>query len=258
MEEPMHSRIQHKRALGTVVGAGHTHVGGRENNEDVAVADSKLGLFAVLDGMGGHAAGEVAAEIASNTLTEFIRGNAAGDRGALRELLESGIKHASVAVYEAGKRNSAWRGMGCTVVACLVFDATFAVVGHVGDSRAYLLRGRELQPLTRDHTSAREPVEKGRMDAEETERLNRNPLLSQALGTGRTPQPDMLDLELQPGDRILLCSDGLYECVSLDAIATMLRVIDEPGRAAQRLVETALAGDENQDNVSAVVVAVQP
>src|SRR5262249_4745584 len=118
-----------------VCGAGDTHAGGRPSNQDVLIVEPDLGLYAVLDGMGGANAGDVAAHLAGEALARFTRKHIASQQFSARELLEFAIDTASAAVFLAGKQQPAYAGMGTTVVACLVVDPTSVVIGHVGDSR---------------------------------------------------------------------------------------------------------------------------
>jgi PPM family protein phosphatase len=238
-----------------VSGAGATHRGGRPSNQDVLVLEPHLGLYAVLDGMGGAAAGETAARLASESLVEFTRRHSASERFTARELLEYAIDRAAAAVYLAGKQHPAYNGMGTTVVGCLVVDATWVVIGHVGDSRAYLMRDGCLQVLTRDHTIAQRFLDEGGLSIEDVERSSflKN-ILTRNLGDEHGAQADMLEMRLQAGDRVLLCTDGLYGCVPFDAIQRVLGSRNGPQDTARTLLELALNSGQASDNVSAVVL----
>jgi protein phosphatase len=218
-------------------GGGETHRGHvREDNQDVIIVEPNLGLYAVLDGMGGHNAGDVAARMAAKEIVTCIRQKSRILRRSPAQLLEFALYTAAVRVFTAAEERLEYRGMGTTVVACLVVDPTRTVIGHAGDSRAYLLRGGELAALTRDHTAA-------------PHRLTRN------LGREYGVQPDMNEVPLRPGDRLLLCSDGLYGGAPMGAIRRLLGASDPPERVAHHLVERVLQG-EASDNVSVVVIAV--
>lgn len=233
-------------------GAGETHFGARPVNQDVIIVDEKLGLFAVLDGMGGAAAGDIAAQMAADALVDFIAKNATSP--LTPKLLELAIEHAAVVVHRAAERVQKWKGMGTTVVACLELDETHVVIGHAGDSRAYLLRDGHLQELTRDHTVARGWYEEGKFTAEEAAQSFLRNMLTRNLGDEHGVQADLLELELQAGDRILLCSDGLYGCVARDQLERVLMAGGNPQQSARALVEAAMASDTVSDNVSAVVL----
>ncbi|MGH9885582.1 MAG: PP2C family protein-serine/threonine phosphatase, partial [bacterium] len=176
---------------------------------------------------------------------------------APRELLEAAISAGSTAVHLAAQHHTERQGMGTTVVACLVVDPAHVVVGHVGDSRAYLLRGGRLQALTRDHTVVQELLARGVLSAEEAERHPYKNVLSRNLGGKAETQVDTALVELQPGDRLLLCSDGLYGYASGEAIQYLLGSGDAPEHVARDLIELALRGGGG-DNVSAVVLEAPP
>jgi len=239
-----------------VLGAGETHRGGRPSNQDVLILEPELGLHAVLDGMGGMAAGETAARLASEALVDFVRRHSASERFSPRELLEFAIDWAATAVHLAGKQHPDCNGMGTTVVACMVVDATCVVVGHVGDSRAYLLRDDSLQVLTHDHTIAQRFIDEGELSAGDAELSFFRNILTRNLGDEHGAQADMLEMPLQAGDRMLLCSDGLYGCLPVEAIQRVLSSSTLPQRAAHTLIELALNSGQATDNISAVVLDV--
>ena len=236
--------------------AGDTNVGKvRTTNEDALILEPRLGLYAVLDGMGGANAGDIASQLARDTIHAFVAQHAA--RIAPRELLEAAIVAGSAAVFDAAQREPERNGMGTTVVACLVSDPRRAVVAHVGDSRAYLLRGGRLQTLTRDHTIVEELASRGVLTAEEVERHPYKNVLSRNLGAKPDARVDVVELELQPGDRLLLCSDGLYNYASAEAIQYVLGSGDAPAHVAHDLVELAMRGGGG-DNVSTLVIEAPP
>jgi len=232
--------------------AGDTNVGKvRTTNEDSMVVDPARGLFVVLDGMGGANAGDVASQTARDALRDFvIQRRLTMDP---RALLEASIQHACRTVWDAAQRSREHHGMGTTVVACLVPDTNRAIIAHVGDSRAYLLRGGRLQVLTRDHTIVEELVDRGLLSAEEAERHPYKNVLSRNLGAKPETRVDVLDLELKPGDRLLLCSDGLYGYASAEAIQYLLGSGDAPEHVARDLIDLALRGGGG-DNVSTIVI----
>jgi protein phosphatase len=236
--------------------AGDSHIGKvRTTNEDALILEPRLGLYAVLDGMGGASAGDVASQLARDAIRDFVH-----DRRATRpprELLEAAIVAGSAAVFGEAQRHRDRHGMGTTVVACLVIDPQRVVIGHVGDSRAYLWRDGRLQTLTRDHTIVEELVERGLLSAEEAERHPYKNVLSRNLGAKPETRVDCLELELRPGDRLLLCSDGLYGYAAADAIQYLLGSGDAPEHVARDLIDLALRGGGG-DNVSALVIEAPP
>ncbi len=234
--------------------AGDTNVGKvRTTNEDALIVEPARGLYAVLDGMGGANAGDVAAQTARDAVRDFVLQKRL--TMAPKPLIEAAIMNASAVVFDAGQRNKELHGMGTTVVACLVVDAKHVVVAHVGDSRAYLLRAGRLQCLTRDHTIVEELVERGLISAEDAERHPYKNVLSRNLGSRPETKVDLYELALEPGDRILLCSDGLYGYASTEAIQYILGSGDAPDHVARDLIELALRGGGG-DNVTTIVIEV--
>jgi protein phosphatase len=236
--------------------AGSSHVGKvRTTNEDALIVDAARGLHAVLDGMGGAMAGDVASITARDAIAEYI--DAHRGEYAPAALLERAIVHASATVFEAAQTARERHGMGTTVVACMVVDPRRIVVAHVGDSRAYLLRNGRLQQITRDHTIVEELVERGMLPPEEAERHPYKNVLSRNLGARPDARVDVNELELKPGDRMLLCSDGLYGYASMESIQYLLGSGDAPEHVARDLIDLALRGGGG-DNVSAIVVEAPP
>lgn len=237
---------------GEVSVAGDTNVGKvRTANEDSMIVDPERGLFVVLDGMGGANAGDIASQTARDAILSFV----AHRRAAMepRPLLEAAIKAGSAAVFGAAQARRELQGMGTTVVACLLVDPSHAVIGHVGDSRAYLLRGGRLQTLTRDHTIVEELVDRGLLSADDAERHPYKNVLSRNLGARADAKVDVVELELKPGDRLLLCSDGLYGYASAEGIQYVLGSGDAPEHVARDLIELALRGGGG-DNVTTIVL----
>ncbi|HEY0195435.1 MAG TPA: PP2C family serine/threonine-protein phosphatase [Kofleriaceae bacterium] len=232
--------------------AGDSHVGKvRAANEDALILEPRLGLYAVLDGMGGANAGDIASQLARDTVREFV----AQRRGTLapRQLMEAALQAGSAAVHSQAQQHKDRHGMGTTAVTCLVIDPMHVVIAHVGDSRAYLLREGRLQTLTRDHTIVEELVDRGLLSAEEAERHPYKNVLSRNLGSKPETKVDALELELRVGDRLLLCSDGLYGYASAEAIQYLLGSGDAPEHIARDLIELALRGGGG-DNVSTIVI----
>jgi protein phosphatase len=237
--------------------AGDTHVGKvRTTNEDAMICDPVRGLYVVLDGMGGANAGDIASQTARDAIRDFV----AQRRLTMdpKTLLETAIQYGSAAVWQAAQHARERHGMGTTVVACLVVDPKRIIVAHVGDSRAYLLRHGRLQSLTRDHTIVEELVDRGVLGAEEAERHPYKNVLSRNLGSRPETRVDIFELELRPGDRLLLCSDGLYGYASTEAMQYLLGSGDPPEAVARDLIDLALRGGGG-DNISTIVIeAPQP
>ena len=237
--------------------AGDTHVGNvRTTNEDSMIVDHQLGLYVVLDGMGGANAGDIASQTARDAIGTFVQQRRLTMEP--KQLLESAIQYGSATVFSAAQQQRERHGMGTTCVACLVIDPKRAIIAHVGDSRAYLLRHGRLQSLTRDHTIVEELVERGVLAADEADRHPYKNVLSRNLGARPETRVDVLELEIKPGDRIMLCSDGLYGYASNDGMQYLLGSGDAPETVARDLIDLALRGGGG-DNVSVIVIeAPQP
>lgn len=240
----------------SIVSAHRSHTGHvRTSNEDVALDDPPHGLYGVFDGMGGMAAGEVAAQIAAASVLDAIRAapRSRSTPGDDADLVHGSLVRASAAVFAAAQRVPAWRGMGTTAVVCLVRDPRRAYISHAGDSRAYLARAGAIYALTRDHTMAQEMVDRGKVDAREAPRHPLRNTLTRNLGAQSGAHPVDVTIGLVPGDRILLCSDGLTGYAQESEIARVLVAVPRPGPAADALVQLALAGGGG-DNVTVIVV----
>jgi PPM family protein phosphatase len=229
-----------------LVAAGVTDVGRvRDGNEDDFLDQAdRLGLVAVADGMGGHRAGEVA----SATALEALRAAVASGQS-----LRDAIVGANDAVLEKSEADQELHGMGTTLTAGMLGTDGYLTVGHVGDSRAYLVRDGELSQITSDHSLVEEMVRGGELTPEQAEVHPQRSIITRALGIDPQVAVDQYPIELQPGDRILLCSDGLSTMVRPDEIASILGRERDPGRAAQLLVDAANAAG-GEDNVTAVIV----
>ena len=216
----------------------------RANNEDAALAGRRL--IAVADGVGGSPAGEVASELVIGELREL---DGRWDGTHAEERLRSALTDANRAVGHAAE-DPANRGMGTTVTALLLDGDRFAVA-HIGDSRGYLLRDGELRQFTRDDTYVQELVDRGVLTAEEARRHPQRSLVTRAVH-GQPLPPAGSWLPARSGDRVLLCSDGLSDYVSDQAIADALGSFPEPQPCVERLVKLALQVGA-PDNVTVVV-----
>jgi serine/threonine protein phosphatase PrpC len=194
----------------------------RDHNEDNFLVDKKLSLFMVADGMGGHAAGEVASAICVRTIHEEIKRERdmltdflAGSRGASRvtpkeilALMEHAVQRACARIHEEAQADSAKRGMGTTLSAILLLG-TRGFIGHVGDSRIYLSRGGVVQQVTEDHTVFNELIKRGKLTKEQIEKVGHKNAITRAVGVYERVDVDTLMIEVLPGDSFLLASDGL-------------------------------------------------
>ena len=231
--------------------AGRTDTGKvRARNEDAFLDQPQQGLWVVADGMGGHQAGDLASRLIVESLAELPAGLDFEDRlDALRDCLHRLNRHHSLGLTLTGETPDLL--VGSTVVALLAEGSRVACV-WAGDSRCYLLRGRQLFQLSRDHSLLQQLVEERGMSPDEAARQPGAHALTRAIGAAEELQLDILELESLPGDVFLLCSDGLYQDLDHDLLtAALLR--PSPQLALQRLFELALLGPA-RDNLSGVVI----
>jgi len=221
----------------------------RVRNEDSYLV--KEPLFAVADGLGGHKGGNVASSMA----LQLIESTAAADEDNLGRLVER-IKEANRQVLERGETDKDLRGMGTTITALLAADGK-AHVAHVGDSRAYRLRDGTFQQLTEDHTLVQRMVREGKLSEEEAAAHPQRSVVTRALGMDEDVPVDQLTLDVQEGDRVLLCTDGLTSMVGRERIKEILESEAEPQAACDRLIDAAnRAGGD--DNITVIVVDFVP
>ena len=221
----------------------------REGNEDSAYAGPRL--LAVADGMGGHAAGEVASAVTIASMAELDSSQPAGD---MLEALSSAVSAANTRLQEMIIANPAVEGMGTTLTAVFWSDG-HAAVCHIGDSRGYLLREGELYQITHDHTLVQSLVDEGRISADDVSTHPQRSLLLRALDGRSIAEPDLSVHESQAGDRYLLCSDGLSGVVSDETLRETLATTTEPEAATRQLIELALHGG-GPDNITCIVADV--
>ncbi len=223
----------------------------RRRNEDALLDAPRHGVFAVADGMGGHPAGDVASGIAIDTLRERVV--AAGDVSAPEQLLEQAFAAANDALLAHALARPDHSGLGTTMTALLVQPGA-AVVGHIGDSRLYRLRGGEWRQLTTDHTWVEREVAHGRLTRQAARNHPHAAVLLRVLG-GADAAIDRFHLELRPGDRLLLCTDGVSNAVQPDDFAAIVRQPLAPPEIARHLCEAADAAG-GFDNSTTVVIDV--
>jgi serine/threonine protein phosphatase PrpC len=232
----------------------------RSENQDRAYADDELGIFLVVDGLGGHAAGEKAAEMALDVIVEDLKRDAlpkhAGDP---RERIRRAIAAANNRIYQEAAANETWRGMACVLTLALISDEK-VFVGHVGDSRLYLTWNGAIRKLTSDHSPVGEREDAGELnEAEAMAHPRRHEVFRDVGSTQRRPDEDdfieMKEFLFKPDAAILLCSDGLSDLLtSAEMLDVMERYDGDPAQVARELVEAAnLAG--GTDNITAIFVA---
>ena len=248
-----------------VRGIGVTHTGMlRSQNEDSMLVDNGTGLYVIADGLGGHAAGEVASTLAVDAVAEFIRDRRKllarfrqgwGGENELSELASRAVQHACRVVYEAAVANTEYYGMGCTLTVLLV-GKTKAGIAHVGDSRLYLDRRGRVRQLTSDHSYACELVRLGIIDTEDIPHVQGGQRLIRAVGLKPTVQVDELLVDLKAGDRFVLCSDGLSMYFEHPRELDDLIAANKFELLPTRLVEFANTAG-GLDNITALVVEVE-
>ena len=252
-------------AMYVATGFGATYAGKvRDGNEDSYLIALDVGLYIVADGMGGHAAGEVASQMTTTTLEAEIRNSAEGlgelakkgrldrdDREGALTLLEEAVAASCHAVYQQSQFQADYKGMGCTLTVLLIVgDRGF--VAHVGDSRLYLHRGGRTNLLTQDHRVIDELLRAGRITPARARELNLDNALSRAVGVQPVVQCDVLDMEVMAGDRFLLCSDGLHGLLNDEELRERLAGHALPDLAGVFIDEANERG--SPDNVTCIVI----
>ena len=228
----------------------------RASNEDAFWVNEETGLFVVADGMGGHAAGEVASALAIQHAAEGVE-CLCHDPSVedARQCLHRAIVEANTAILTEGRTDPERTGMGTTATILFLSVHGWYVIGHVGDSRAYLLRDGEVVRLTVDHTYVQELVNQGRITDEQARVHPRSSLLTRALGTQTTVPIDLYDGEVRIGDRFLVTSDGLTTMLPEKRIAELVRGGRSPGELVEALVNAANEAG-GADNTTAIVVDI--
>jgi len=252
--------------FGALTDVGRT----REHNEDNYLVDKKLGLFVVCDGMGGHAAGEVASALAVRTIHDEIRkeadmlqdyadGASGGSKVSKRDILnmlEFAVNRASNKVHSEAAKDAKKRGMGTTLVALLIVGNQAFII-YVGDSRIYLLRDGLLEQITEDHTVYNELIKRKKMPKEQVEQLAQKHAITRAVGVYEHVEPDTLVVDLLQGDRFLLCSDGLSGYFEGDELEQLGKFLAQPD--ADQVVRELIAWANDhggKDNITSVIVTL--
>ena len=235
--------------------AAHTDVGlRRRGNEDRFAVDPELGLCLVADGMGGHSAGQVASALAAETVLASLQECKAGEASA-SERLRCAVEDANRAIHRAARQNSLYAGMGTTVVA-LLLEGERAALAHVGDSRAYRVRGGRIRQLTEDHSVVGELLRRHEITADDAREHPHRHMLTRALGVRGHVQPDLAELTVAPGDRFVLCSDGLTNHVEDHEIAKLGAGSDDLQACCEALI--ALANRRGgEDNITVALASCE-
>ena len=250
-----------------ITARGSTDVGRRrDHNEDAFLVDAELGLYIVADGMGGHAGGGTASRLAVETIQGSVKAARekepglfeAGDgveESVLPNVLREAVEAACARIFETAQGNPELAGMGTTVTAALL-EGRAAFVAHVGDSRCYLIRGSRIFQVSEDHSLVNEQLKAGAISADEAKHSRFKNIIPRSVGFELQVQVDLMGLELEAGDSLVICCDGLSNLVEDPEI---LRIVEEApiDEAPARLIALANArgGD---DNITVVVVQVPP
>jgi len=236
----------------------------RALNEDVYVSRPEQGLFVVCDGMGGAPAGEVASQVAVETILtqldapgQFGAGGTDTDSGGYlprTNCLAHAVRRSNQVIYAQGRRDPRQADMGTTVVGAWV-NHHIASVAHVGDSRAYLFHDNHLEPLTRDHSLVEAEVCAGLLDREQSRQSDHQNVLLRVLGGGPEVDVELTEVPLQPGDYLILCSDGLTRMVPDRMLSKAIGELQHPQRICDYLIEAANRNG-GPDNITVIVVEV--
>jgi protein phosphatase len=239
----------------------------RKNNEDAFLADPALGIYAVADGMGGPAAGEIASRLALNTLRESLAKASQNQRAEFSPnqtavislpsaLLVGGIRLANQAVFESSQEKEEYRGMGTTLVAVYFVDSS-PVAAHVGDSRLYRIRAKKIDQLTEDHSVIWEQYREGIIPKEVLSSSPLKNIITRALGMQPSLDVDVRELEVEKGDLLLLCSDGLSDLVQDEELLRTVK--DAPGdlnQACRDLIDLANHRG-GRDNITVLLIQIE-
>ncbi len=210
-------------------------------------------LFAVCDGMGGAAAGEIASQMAVDLIFELMAtGDPVQNRDDLARNMVRAVEQAGLRIYEEARADRTRRGMGTTSTVATLMDSRL-FLAQVGDSRAYVLRGEQFVQVTRDQSLVNQLIEAGQLTEEEAETFEHNNIILQALGTSETVQVDLTYVDLRDGDILLMCSDGLSGMIRDSELREVLDAVAEPIDACRELTERANAAG-GHDNITVLVV----
>ncbi len=236
----------------------------RNNNEDSYLLEPALELGIVADGMGGHNSGEVASSLAVKVTRDKydsmrrtgMKPNPYNEKLCLEtNQLGFAVQLANSVIYEAGNAGPENKGMGTTLSAAML-NKTRICIAHIGDSRVYLFRGGIIQQLTEDHSLVMEHVKKGLLTREQAEVSPLQNILTRALGAQKTPAIDLVETQLEAGDRLLLCTDGLFKAVKEGRLTETLQGEPDDAKACASLVAEANANG-GPDNVTVIIGSVK-
>jgi PPM family protein phosphatase len=235
----------------------------RANNEDNFLVDEKIGLFMIADGMGGHSSGEVASKMAIDVIhdsmnrfvtnsQQTILGKINPKFGERANQLASSIRLSNQCIFESAKNDPAHQGMG-TTIDCIFYEKDKVSIGHIGDSRVYLIRSGKIHQLTEDHSVVAEQVRQGILKPEEAELSPLKHILTRALGVDETVEVDLNEIDCYDEDILISCTDGLNKTVSDPAILKTVQEMKTPKMIVEHLIDLANVGG-GVDNTTVVAV----
>lgn len=240
-----------------MVGFASSDIGkAREINQDyysIPKSKDSLQLFILADGMGGYNGGEIASSLATASAKSYIENNfekIEHSKEAILELIKNAIEYANMVVFEKSKQEPNLEGMGTTLDICFIYNNK-VYVGHVGDSRIYRIRGEIIRKLTKDHSYVQQLVEDGKITREEAKHHPKKNMLLKALGCTSMVEPDLRARNIETGDILLMCSDGLTNMVEEKEIYRVVR--ENPETATQVLVDLANTAG-GYDNITVVII----
>lgn len=228
----------------------------REMNQDnfyIAKENEDIKLYVLADGMGGYKGGEIASVLAIRSAINYIENNFVNinkENKSIVELIKDAIMYSNMVVTEKAKESEEFSNMGTTIEICLIYDKK-AYIGHIGDSRVYLIRGKEMTKLTKDHSYVETLVDDGTITREEAKIHPKKNMLIKALGAGAFVEPDIFDIELLENDIIIITSDGLTNMVSEKEILFIINNNIET--AVEKLIEEANKNG-GYDNITAIII----
>lgn len=220
----------------------------RSSNEDYLYCNPTKGIFIVADGMGGHMAGEIASRMAVKTVADYLQKNTADPLPALHEAVAT----ANQLIYQSSQNDDSRQGMGTTLTAAWAVQGKI-YLAHVGDSRAYLIRSGNLTQLTSDHSYVGELMRNGTLTAEQALHHPRRNILMRAVGTAPQVEVELRQINLQPADWLLLCTDGLTNLLSGEEILNVALGGETPEQIVNELTDLAFARGAS-DNLTIVLV----
>lgn len=228
----------------------------REINQDyyfIPTTEKQLPLFILADGMGGYNGGEIASQLATESVKSYITNNfeqIEHTKEAILRLVQNAMEYANMVVYEKSKNEKDLEGMGTTLDVCFIYNNKI-YIGHVGDSRIYRIRGDVMRKLTKDHSYVQQLVEDGKITREEANHHPKKNMLMKALGCTAYVEPDIRARNLEKGDILMMCSDGLTNMVEEDTIEKVIK--ENPELAPEKLI--ALANEAGgYDNITAITI----